>query len=100
MSDISLQVSTGLSDEQMHMKADYINTPQHSYAIAITMTEPNTEHKSGEYLSDIKIAQILALDKVAISQRKIAALLKRGRKAIQNALANFLFEIFSGRNIT
>ena len=40
------------------------------------MTEPNAERKAGKDLSDIKIAQILVLDKVAISQRKITTLLK------------------------
>ena len=64
------------------------------------MTEPNNEHKSGEYLSDVKIAQVLVLDKVAIPQRKIPSLLKCSRKTVQNALATFLFETFTGRNIT
>jgi hypothetical protein len=64
------------------------------------MTEPTNERKSGEYLSDVKIAQILILDKIAISQRKIASLLKYNRKTVQNALATFLFETFTDGNIT
>ena len=64
------------------------------------MTDTDTERKTGEYLSDIKIGQILVLDKVGISQRKIASFLKVGRKSIQNTLATFLFETFTGCNIT
>jgi hypothetical protein len=63
------------------------------------MTDSHDQRKSGEHLSDIEIAQILALDKVAIPQRQIASLLKRSRKTIQNALATFLFETFRGRNV-
>src|SRR5947209_5184585 len=64
------------------------------------MTEPGTERKSGEYLSDVQIGQILALDKVAISQRKIAALLNCSRKAVQNALTTFHIETFTHHNLT
>jgi len=39
------------------------------------MNRPD-EHKLGKHLSDIEIAEILALDKVKISQRQIASLLK------------------------
>ena len=55
-------------------------------------------HKAGKHLSDIHIAMILALDKVSISQRKIAALIKCSRDAVQRALATYTFETFQGRN--
>ena len=63
------------------------------------MTYSHDQRKSGEHLSDIEIAQILALDKVAIPQRQIISLLKHSRKTIQNTLATFLFETFRGCNV-
>jgi len=54
--------------------------------------------KVGEHLSDIDIAKILALDKVSISQRKIASLVKCSRDTVQHALATYVFETFRGRN--
>jgi biotin operon repressor len=44
------------------------------------------QHKAREHLSNIHIAMILALDKVLISQRKIAALIKTSRTAVLRAL--------------
>ena len=41
---------------------------------------------------------ILALDKVSISQRKIAALIKCSRDAVRRVLATYTFETFQGRN--
>jgi DDE superfamily endonuclease/Transposase len=57
-----------------------------------------TLRKVGQHLSDIDIAKILALDKVSIPQRKIASLVKCARKAVRNALSNYTFETFQGRN--
>jgi len=62
------------------------------------MTDSPAERKSGEHLSDIDIAKILALDKVLIPQRKIASLVKCSRKAIQHALTTYVFETFRGCN--
>jgi len=53
---------------------------------------------SGEHLSDIDIAKILALDKVKTSQREIARLIKCSRFAVQEILRIYLFETFQGRN--
>jgi hypothetical protein len=61
------------------------------------MNRPD-EHKPGKHLSDIEIAEILALDKVKIFQRQIASLLKCSRKAVQDALTTYRFETFQGRN--
>ena len=77
-----------------------VYTPQSSPAIPTTMTEPNGKHKAGEYLYDVKIAQSLVLDKVAVPQCKIVALLKCSCNTVHNALATFLFETSAGRNIT
>jgi len=55
-------------------------------------------HKAGEHLSDVHIAMILALDKVLISHRKIAALNKTSRTAVQRALQTYTFETFQGCN--
>ena len=62
------------------------------------MTDSLAPRRSGEHLSDVDIAKILALDKVSISQRKIASLVKCSRDAIQRALAIYVFETFRGRN--
>jgi len=61
------------------------------------MNHPD-EHQPGKHLSDIEIAEILALDKVKISQRQIASILKCSRKAVQDALATYCFETFQGHN--
>src|SRR5579859_1797431 len=61
------------------------------------MNHPD-ERKAGKHLSDIEIAQILALGKVNISQRKIASLLKCSRKAVEDALTTYCFETFQGCN--
>jgi DNA-binding Lrp family transcriptional regulator len=61
------------------------------------MTDSSVMRKVREHLSGIDIVKILALDKVSIPQREIASLVKCSRKAVQNALANYLFETFSGR---
>jgi len=62
------------------------------------MAAITVQHKAGEHLSDVHIAMILALDKVLISQRKIAALIKTSRTAIQRVLQTYTFETFLGRN--
>jgi hypothetical protein len=56
------------------------------------------QHNAGGHLSDIHIAMILALDKVSISQQKIAALIKTSRTAVQRAFQTYTFETFRGRN--
>jgi hypothetical protein len=62
------------------------------------MATPPVQHKIGEHLSDVHIAMILALDKVLISQRKIAALIKTSQIAVQRALQTYTFETFQGCN--
>ena len=62
------------------------------------MAALSVQHKAGEHLSDVYIAMILALDKVTIFQRKIAALIKISRTAVQRALQTYTFETFQGRN--
>ena len=62
------------------------------------MADSPAARRSGEHLSDVDIAKILALDKVSTPQRKIASLIKCSRAAIQNALAKYNFETFQGRN--
>jgi len=58
----------------------------------------SVQHKAGEHLSDVHIAMILTLDKVRISQRKFATLIKTSRTAVQRALQSYTFETFQGRN--
>jgi len=53
-------------------------------------------HKQRQHLSDIQNAFVLAFDKVKITQRKIASLVKCSRKAVRNALNNYTFETFNG----
>jgi hypothetical protein len=72
--------------------------PPPSTAISITMTESPALRSRWEHLSDADIGKILALDKVSISQRKIASLLKCSRSGVQHVLATYLFETFQGRN--
>jgi hypothetical protein len=62
------------------------------------MAALSVQHRAGDHLSDVHIAMILALDKVAISQRRIAALIKTSRMAIQLALQTYTFETFQGCN--
>ena len=62
------------------------------------MTEPPTERRSGEHLSNIDIAKILALDKASTSQREIASLVKCSRTGVQGVLGTYTFETFQGRN--
>jgi hypothetical protein len=52
----------------------------------------------GQHLSDVDIGKILGLAKAAMSQRKIASLMKCSQKAVQHTLATYLFETFQGRN--
>jgi hypothetical protein len=54
--------------------------------------------KSGKHLSDVDIGKILGLAKPAMPQRKIAALIKCSKNAVQNILATYHFETFQGRN--
>src|SRR5579859_1066635 len=54
---------------------------------------------SGKHFSDVDIGKILGLDKAKESQRQIAKFMKCSRKAIQNILANYLFETFQGHGL-
>jgi hypothetical protein len=54
--------------------------------------------RPGKHLSDVDIGKILGLAKAAMPQRKIAALMKCSKNAIQNILAKYLFETFQRRN--
>jgi transposase len=60
--------------------------------------ESTDTRSSGEHLSDIDIAKILAFDKADTSQREIAQLVKCSRSAVQEILRTYLFETFQGRN--
>ena len=62
------------------------------------MAALSIQHNAGEHLSDVHIAMVLALDKVSISQRKIATLIKTSRTAVQRALQTYTFETFQGCN--
>lgn len=62
------------------------------------MTDSPKVRHSGEHLSNIDIAKILAFDKVKTSQRKIASFIKCSRAAVQHVLTTYLFETFQGRN--
>src|SRR5579871_3127185 len=61
------------------------------------MMEPPVMRKVRQHLSDIDIAKILTLDKVLIPQREITSLVKCSQKVVEDALANYLFEMFSGQ---
>jgi hypothetical protein len=54
--------------------------------------EPRTK---GMHLTDIEIAKILGLAKAKMSQRKIVSLMRCSAKAVNHALATFLFETFN-----
>lgn len=60
------------------------------------MTSTTDDRKSGKHLSDVDIGKILGLAKALMPQRKIATLMKCSRRAVQNILANHLFETFQG----
>ena len=51
-----------------------------------------------EHLTDIDIAKVLGLNKADVSQREIAKHMKCSQKAVRNALDNYNFETFQGRN--
>ena len=61
------------------------------------MTDTAVEREQGKHLSDIDIGKILGLAKALCPQRKIATLMKCGRKAIQHIVTIYLFEIFQER---
>jgi len=66
--------------------------------VFLTTMDPLLERRSGEHLSDIDVAKILALDKVVTSQREIASLVKCSRNAVRKAIASFVFKTFQGCN--
>ena len=61
------------------------------------MTDAPAEREQGKHLTDVDIGKILGLAKALCPQRKIATLMKCGRKAVQHILATYLFETFQGR---
>ena len=61
------------------------------------MTDTPVEREQGKHLSDVDIGKILGLAKALCPQRKIATLMKCGRKAVQRVLTTYLFETFQGR---
>ena len=62
------------------------------------MTGSSGPRLPGQHLSDVDIGKILGLAKAELPQRIIASLMKCSQKAIQNVLANYLFETFQGRS--
>ena len=52
----------------------------------------------GRHLTDIEVAKVLGLVKAGKSQREIAHLMHCTQKPVQNALANYDFETFHGRD--
>jgi hypothetical protein len=60
------------------------------------MTDPSGSRLPGQHLFDVDIGKILGLAKAELPQRIIASLMKCSQKAIQNTLANYLFETFQG----
>jgi hypothetical protein len=54
LSDISLQVSTGQSDEQMHMRADYIYNNPKSLANQIPLFKLNIGWEGGKAMNPSK----------------------------------------------
>src|SRR5438046_323972 len=65
-----------------HMKGPKLGRRIHpTFAISIDMSDSPALHKLGQHLSDIQIAFVLAFDKVKVTQREIASLVKCSRKA-------------------
>src|SRR5277367_222649 len=62
------------------------------------MADSTDERQPKQRLTDIDIGKILGLAKALIPQRQIASLMKCSQKAVQHALATYLFETFQGRN--
>jgi hypothetical protein len=62
------------------------------------MTDANASRTSGQHLNDIDIAKVLGLAKAGKSQREIARLMHCSQKPVQNALKNYDFGTFQGRN--
>ena len=67
------------------------------FAISIDISNSPALHKLEQHLSNIQIVFVLAFHKVNVTQREIASILTSSRKAVRNALANYIFEIFKGR---
>ena len=62
------------------------------------MDDSIVQREKGKHLNDIEIAKILGLSKAGKSQREIANLMHCSQKPIQNALINYDFKTFQGRN--
>ena len=62
------------------------------------MTENQAPHTKGQHLNDIEIAKVLGLNKGGKSLREIASLMHCTPKPIRNALANYDFDTFQGRD--
>ena len=73
-------------------------TPLNSTHNCSTMVNIPPMWELRKHFSDIDIGKILRLAKVAMPQRKIAALMKCSKNVIQNILSKYLFETFQGLN--
>jgi len=62
------------------------------------MTENQAPRTKGQHLNDIEIAKVLGLNKGGKSLREIASLMHCTPKPIRNALANYDFDTFQGRD--
>lgn len=62
------------------------------------MTDAHGSRTSGQHLTDIEIAKILGLAKGGKSQREIARLMHCSQKPVHNALTNYDFDTFQGRD--
>jgi len=72
---------------------------RHLNMLCTTMSENEVPHKKGQYLNDINIAKILELAKAGKSQQEIASLMHCTKNLIQNALANYDFDMFQGHGL-
>jgi len=62
------------------------------------MTENLAPRAKGQHLNNIEIAKVLGLDKAGKSLREIARLMHCTPKPVRNALANYDFDTFQGRD--
>jgi len=58
------------------------------------MTDFPAVRKDRQHLSDIQVAFVVVFDKVKLTQRKIVSFVKCSRKAVRDALANYIFDTF------
>ena len=62
------------------------------------MNDDTAQRERGKHLNNVEIAKILGLAKAGKSQREIARLMHCTQKPVQNALTNYDFETFQGRD--